>query len=170
MEPIRPDRSREWRNRRRGSSDAASAGAAHAGGFAQRMHPLDPTGSDQVTPSESGEVSFLGIPGVDEPTERLFDAVHSAGQRLVDQRTYTAALQYREAIRRFLQKVMPDANMVVLQESNRDILNRKRYYLLTEVNRSVDRLVQGLLQTQVQQLDILSRLEEIEGLLVDLLQ
>ena len=64
---------------------------------------------------------------------------------------------------------MPDANGVQIQESGMSVLSRKRYYLLTEINRSVDRLVSGLLRTQKEQIDILRRLEEIQGMLVDLI-
>jgi len=111
-----------------------------------------------------------GLPGgIDAPTEQLFDEVHQAGQRLLNERTYTAAQAYRESIQRFLKKVMPDANGVQIQESGMSVLSRKRYYLLTEINRSVDRLVGGLLRTQKEQIDILRRLEEIQGMLVDLI-
>jgi hypothetical protein len=110
------------------------------------------------------------LPPVDAPVQRLYDAVHEAGQRLLQERTYTAVQHYRESIKRFLRRVLPDANDIVVQESRKDVMTRKRYYLLTEINRSVDRLVSGLLQTQIQQLDILDRLEKIEGMLVDLMQ
>ena len=48
-------------------------------------------------------------------------------------------------------------------------MSRKRYYLLTDINRSVDRLITGLLQTQDVQFDILGRLEAIRGMLIDLM-
>lgn len=123
---------------------------------------------DDVAEASATEI-LAGLPGVDAPTERLFDAVHQTGQRLLDDRTYTAAQKYREAVRRFLGKILASANAVEVHESQQDILSRKRYYLVTEINRSVDRLLNGLVQTQLEQMEILSRLEEIEGMLVDLL-
>ena len=75
----------------------------------------------------------------------------------------------REAVQRFMQKVMPEANAVQVHESGYGILSRKRYFLLTEINRSVDRLVRGLMHSQERQLDMLRRLEEIQGMLIDLL-
>lgn len=111
-----------------------------------------------------------GLPGVDAPTEKLFDAVHEAGQRLLDERTYSAVQQYREAVRRFVSRVLAQANNIEIHESGPGLISRKRYYLITEINRSVERLLEGLQRTQFQQLEILSRLEEIEGMLVDLFQ
>jgi uncharacterized protein YaaR (DUF327 family) len=168
MEPIRPDRSREWRNRRKSAGDTSAASST--GLFSQRLTESAPSAGQDDSIPEVHTISFADIPGVDAPTERLFDAIHEAGQRLLRERTYTAVLHYRETVRRFLQNVLPEANQVLVQESRHDILNRKQYFLLTEVNRSVDRLVHGLQQSQGEQLDILRRLEQIEGLLIDLVQ
>lgn len=168
MEPIRSDRTREWRKRRKTPGDTSSTSSTSM--FSQRLNETTSTAGLEDSNPELQTISFESLPGVDAPTERLFDAIHEAGQRLMRERTYTAALHYRETVRRFLQNVLPDANQVLVQESRHDILNRKQYFLLTEVNRSVDRLVQGLQQTQGEQLDILRRLEQIEGLLIDLVQ
>lgn len=166
MEPIRPDRSRFADRRRTGS---ARAGLGESGGFAGRLDSIESSETESAPSSDLEPVDTSGLPGLDAPTAALFDAVHAAGQRLSDEQTYTAAQLYREAVRRFLRKVFPDAQTLEVHESSRGILNRKRYVLLTEVNRSVERLVSGLLQTQRRQLDTLARLEEIEGMLVDLL-
>ncbi len=167
MEPIR---SREpGRFTRRKSSASPGSGTGEA--FQRRLAPSG-SAADIDAPEEAerpdASAAIAGLPGVDAPTERLFDAVHEAGQRLLDDRTWTAAQQYREAIRRFLGKVLTEANAVEVHESRQDILSRKRYYLLTEINKSVDRLLEGLVQTQTRQIDILARLEEIEGMLIDL--
>lgn len=169
MEPIRP---RETGRFRRRSSSAASAGGGAEEPFQRRLEET----ADSSPPSAAAEseleaiaaAEIAGLPGVDAPTERLFDAVHQAGQRLLDDRTWTAAQKYREAVRRFLGKVLAGANEVEIHESRQDILSRKRYYLLTEINQSVDRLLEGLVRTQMKQMDILARLEEIEGMLIDL--
>ena len=95
--------------------------------------------------------------------------MHETGQRLLNERTFSAAQAYREAVQVFLRKVVPDANHVQISESSRGIMSRKRYYLLTDINRSVDRLITGVLQTQDVQFDILGRLEAIRGMLIDLM-
>ncbi|MFP4152887.1 MAG: DUF327 family protein [Alkalispirochaeta sp.] len=162
MEPIRSEAQRGLDRKRR---KAVPHQEVDLSGFSARL---------EETSSEAGEpatvVDLEGIPDVSAPAERLYDAVHRAGQRLLQERTYSAAQQYRETIRRFLLKVVPDAHAVEIHESSRDLLSRKRYYLITTVNSSVERLINGILQTQTRQLEILQRLEEIEGMLVDLMQ
>lgn len=172
MEPIRSDRSRQSRRRstRSGGGTAADGGFARSlSGAAEGATADDVSAADEAT--NGGPVlESATIPGgVDAPTERLFDAVHAAGQRLLDRRTYSAAQAYRQAVQQFLRKVLPEANAVQISESGYGILSRKRYYVLTEINRSVDRLLRGLQQSQTEQLDILRRLEEIQGLLIDLI-
>lgn len=168
MEPIR---SRETGRFRRRSSSATPAGAGADEPFQRKLDEAGEASEVSDADSmleESVAAAIAGLPGVDAPTERLFDAVHQAGQRLLDDRTWTAAQKYREAIRRFLGKVLASANAIEVHESRQDILSRKRYYLLTEVNQSVDRLLDGLVKTQMKQIEILARLEEIEGMLIDL--
>lgn len=137
----------------------------HAGGFAERL-------GDQVTPEETAEAIPLDPPTSEEvgtDIEELLDSVHRRGERLLERRTFSSVQEYREAVQAFLRRVVPDASQLETHESSHSILFRKRYTLLGEINRKVDRLVRGVLQTQAQQVEILSRLEEIEGLLVDLL-
>lgn len=165
MEPIRSDRQRGLDRHKRNRTTDAGTGI---GGFATKLESVND--SEQPEDIVTGTPDLDGIPDISAPAERLYDAVHEAGQRLLQERTYTAAQQYRETVRRFLRKVVPEANSVTVHESQRDILSRKRYYLLTTINRSVDRLIHGLLQAQTEQLEILRRLEEIEGMLVDLMQ
>jgi uncharacterized protein YaaR (DUF327 family) len=168
MEPIRPDRSRP--SSRRTSRSRTGESDSRDGAFLRRIADLDtPSGVDEPAPA-GGILESPSLPeGVDAPTEKLYDEVHRAGQRLLNEKTYSAAQAYREAIQLFLRKVMPEANTIEIRESGHGILSRKRYYLLTEINRSVDRLVSGVLQTQHRQLDVLRRLEEIQGMLIDLL-
>jgi len=162
MDPIRPDQSRNLDRRKR---NVSRRGSEAVGGFAERLaaeevevdEPIFETSTVRSGAALSGSV------------EDLLDRVHAVGERLLSDRGYTTAQEYREAVRRFLGAVVPEAGSVEIHESQRDILSRKRYYLLGRINQSVERLVTGLLRSQMEQMEILSKLEEIEGMLVDLL-
>ncbi len=162
MEPLRPaDSGRTSRKRTKHQPVSGS----HPGGFAERIFKV-------TKQEETHETHELEPPGADEigaDVEALLDEVHSSGQTLLDKRTYTAAQEYRNAIQAFLRRIIPEAVPVETRESSHGILSRKRYTLLGEINRRVDRLISGILQAQSRQLEILSHLQEIEGLLVDLL-
>ncbi len=116
-----------------------------------------------------GPVEIPHAGEIDGDVEVLLDAVHERGEELLHQRTYSAAQRYRTAIRSFLRRVVPEAVSIESHDSSHGILNRKRYTLLAELDQRVDRLVRGVLQAQSKQIEIVARLKEIEGLLVDLL-
>jgi hypothetical protein len=54
--------------------------------------------------------------------------------------------------------------------SGRNVLNRKKFALIKVIDEKLERLALGILQTQKDQFDILARVDEINGLLVDLLR
>lgn len=166
MEPIRPNQRFQGFRRKSFGGESGSARDVHSSQtpFFQRLEQVEP--DPRSLEAERVEQHEL----VDAPTERLLDEVHERGQRLLKERTYSAAQAYRAAVQAFLRKVLSDGQSFETVESSHDILSRKRYMLLGAVNRAVDRLIQGVLQTQTSQMEILTRLEEIRGLLVDIMQ
>lgn len=163
MEPIRPESGSP--SRRRTGRGVRRTGTAHSSGF---LHKLEEASTETPSADEIGAAEKTSA--ITGDLEDLLDAVHSSGDELINKRTYSAAERYREAIQAFLRKVVPDSVSVETHETVRGIMNRKRYYLLSEINREVDRLVAGVLQSQSEQVEILARLRKIEGLLVDLTQ
>ena len=100
--------------------------------------------------------------------EAMLDGIHALGEELVKRRTMQALRAYREAIKRFLRQVVGDGLGIKEQESGSSILTRKRYTMVTVINDNLERLVHGLMQSQEAQFTLLERVEEIQGLLVDL--
>ena len=168
MEPIRPNESRNLDRRKRRVRDADHAAV---GGFAERLaaESAVQTDDERVGEAEEARSAQDGRAGIGGTIEQLLDEVHTVGEQLLRERGFSSAQRYREAVRRFLGAIIPESAGIDIHESNRDILSRKRYYILHSVNQSVERLVTGVLQSQFEQIEILSRLEEIEGMLVDLL-
>ena len=117
---------------------------------------------DQVT---SSSYSSKTAAAIDTATEELLDAVHTAGARLLADRTYQATQQYREAVRAFMARVLPAINDVIVNESGMGLLSRKRYFLLSEVNAKVDELVRGVLSNQREQISILAKTRTDRGAL-----
>jgi uncharacterized protein YaaR (DUF327 family) len=101
--------------------------------------------------------------------EELLDEVHSSGGELLETQSLEAIKRYRAAVRSFLDLVL--ARMLSLQEhsSGAGVARRKRFTQIQVVDQKLERLVADLLADQHRQLDILSRVNEIGGLLVDLL-
>ncbi|MFP4329480.1 MAG: YaaR family protein [Spirochaetaceae bacterium] len=124
------------------------------------------TSEESRTPGEGTSVE--GAVSLEE-AHLLLDEIHQAGERLLEEPTPQLARAYRDLIRRFMQGMVPGAFDVEEHQSGGNILKRKRFTLVKQVDQRVERLVAGILQTQGKQLDILARLEEIHGMLVDLM-
>jgi len=101
--------------------------------------------------------------------EELLDEVHASGDRLLETQSLEAVKNYRAAVRGFLDLVL--ARMLAVEErsSGAGVAKRKRFTQIRVVDQKLERLVADLLAGQHRQLDILGRVNEIGGLLVDLL-
>lgn len=132
--------------------------------------PSPPSSFHQLIDS-SPEVVASGSGAADLDTsslESMLDGIHQRGEELLKRRTMQSLRAYREAVKRFLRQVVGDGLGVAQQESGSSIATRKRYTIITVVNDRLERLVHGLMQTQEAQFSLLERVEEIQGLLVDL--
>ena len=101
--------------------------------------------------------------------EELLDEVHSCGGELLESQSLEAIKRYRAAVRGFLDLVL--ARMLALEErsSGAGVSKRKRFTQIRVIDQKLERLVSDLLADQHRQLDLLGRVNEINGLLVDLL-
>jgi hypothetical protein len=102
--------------------------------------------------------------------EELVDDVHSEGERLKEEPTMENIRRYREAVSAFLQYVVANALEAETSEGARfnPLKKQKRYTMIRVVNEKLEKLASGIMQNQYTQMDILRRVEEINGLIVDI--
>jgi uncharacterized protein YaaR (DUF327 family) len=99
----------------------------------------------------------------------LLDEVHQTGDRLVESPTLENIKCYRRAVSAFLAYVVSNMLTVEEQSSGGNILRRKRFTQVKIIDNKLESLVQAVLQNQGKQLDVLEKINEIRGLLVDLI-
>jgi hypothetical protein len=128
--------------------------------------------TDAIQEARGGETQnaeLAGSGGDGRSLEVLLDEVHSSGEELLEAQSLQNIKRYRQAVRGFLDCVL--ARLTVLEEktSAAGVRKRKRFTQIRIVDQKLERLVADLLASQHRQLDILGRINEIVGLLVDLL-
>ena len=98
------------------------------------------------------------------------DEVCATGEKLKEAPTFENIKNYKRAVKNFIAFVAQ--NMVALEEhvSGVNILKRKRFMIINIVDQKLESLAVEILNNQSQQINILSRIDEINGLLVDLMQ
>jgi uncharacterized protein len=120
-----------------------------------------------------GFAPVLPVPGpvsTVEEAQGLLDRIHQLGDQLSREQTFSRLREYRVAVQDFLRSVVTHAVDVQEHTSGTNILNRKRFTLVRIIDQKLERLAAGMFQTQQSQIEMLRKVEEIQGLLVDLFQ
>lgn len=107
-----------------------------------------------------------------DPLEDILDEIHESGERLKEQPTLNNIKKYRQAVSDFMNFIVKntlDTDTVVSKSIN-PLKKQKRYTIIRVINEKLERLASGVLQNQLNQLKILEKIEEINGLIVNLLK
>jgi uncharacterized protein len=107
--------------------------------------------------------------GNKETLSQLLDEVYAKGEVLKESPTLKTIKEYRWSVKKLLKDITE--KMVTLEEkvSGVNILKRKRFTLVKIIDTKLESLAAEVLHSQKEQIKILSRVDEINGLLVDLL-
>jgi uncharacterized protein YaaR (DUF327 family) len=130
--------------------------------------------TDLLETREAEKAEELGalqdFPPSDEALQKLLDDVHSAGDALKERPMEEEIKRYKQAVRGFLHYVVQNGFEAKQQVSGVNIMKRKVHTVVQVVDAKLEQLASAVLSGQSSQLDLLARLEEINGLLVDLLE
>ncbi|MDR2747367.1 MAG: YaaR family protein [Treponema sp.] len=121
-------------------------------------------------------------PVSEETTARLLADVRTAGDTLRERPFPQEILAYKRAVRNFMRYVVDNSYQIERQpgipkylkpgfkgvRGSSDSQNRVLHPIIRVVDSKLEKLAASLMKGQLSQLEILSRLEEIKGLLVDL--
>lgn len=124
--------------------------------------------------SESG--AAYGIEQFDEngDIEEYLDQIHQIGEKIKENPALPTIKQYKQAVRNFLHVVIQRSLLVEKTKlSGFKVLKTKGQKELTIVkiiDTKLERLAAGVLQNQKDQIDLIARVDEIYGLLVDLIR
>jgi uncharacterized protein YaaR (DUF327 family) len=125
--------------------------------------------------SEAEESAEGGLGSLDQgdpgqPMEKLLDAVTEAGEDLKREPTVDRIKSYKAAVRRFMTRVVSEGFDTEERSGGVNFKKRKKYTLVRVVDEKLESLAAEILHHQRDQLEILRRLDEIRGLLVDLMR
>jgi uncharacterized protein YaaR (DUF327 family) len=151
LEAFQFSRASERKKARKGKS---------VGSFSEALQSAD---------AESGQYDVLDAPRQQLPLEQLLDAVHESGEALVESQSLENVRRYRQAVRSFLDFVVKTMLEVEEKTSGTHVAKRKRFTQLRVIDEKLEKLVTGVLQDQHRQIELLERINEIQGLLVDLI-
>ncbi len=100
--------------------------------------------------------------------EELLDAVFSAGEKLKKGHTMEAIKEYRHQVKEFIKFAVEHSFAVEEKTSGVNILRRKRFTIVKVIDEKLEALAVSVLSAQKDQLAILAQIDEINGMLVNL--
>ena len=122
---------------------------------------------DEAT--EGGPAALASAEFSSADLESLLDAVHEAGDRLKEDPGVEPVQGYKKAVRDFVHYVVERSFAVEQKTSGRNILKRNVYFRVSVIDDALEKLAAEILRNQRDNLEILRRVDEINGMLVDLL-
>ena len=103
-----------------------------------------------------------------ENLEELLDEVNQCGDILVENQSLENIKRYRRAVSAFLAYIVDNMLAVEEKSSGGNILRRKRFTQVKVIDNKLESLVQAVVRNQCKQLEVLEKINEIRGLLIDL--
>jgi len=124
------------------------------------------------------------LPASDDSVNYLMDEVRDAGDQLINRPLPEEIVRYKLAVRNFINYVVQncfsmDHEKGIMnkfkpgfsgQRNSPNAENRKGYTTIQVIDKKLEDLAAMLLANQGEKLELVSRLEEIKGLLIDLMQ
>jgi len=124
------------------------------------------------------------LPSSEETVNILMDEVRDAGDKLKNRPLGEEIMRYKQAVRNFINYVVQNCYSKEYDEgilnklkpgfkgrrSTPEATERNQYVKIQVIDKKLEDLAAMLLSSQGRQMELVSRLEEIKGLLVDLLQ
>ncbi len=104
-----------------------------------------------------------------EDIETVLDKVFEIGEELKDKQNFENIKRYKRVVKQFLEYIIK--NTLALEEttSGVNILKRKKFTLIKIIDKKLEGLALDVLSRQKKQFDILRKIDEINGLIVDLI-
>jgi uncharacterized protein YaaR (DUF327 family) len=140
---------------------------------------------DEIRGKTAGDIGPLQeLPVSEETVNSLVDEVRSMGDALRDRPFPDEILRYKQAVRNFMHYIVENAYGKSTEagipgflkpgyKGQRGTLESRKQIAYTKIqviDEKLEDLARRLLTSQMPQLELASRLEEIKGLLVDLMQ
>jgi uncharacterized protein YaaR (DUF327 family) len=142
------------------------------------------SGFKEVLSAASREIEAPSYPASEEALALLLDDVYSAGDELKSRPYPEEIAYYKKAVKNFLKFVVENGYAVEERtgipkylkpgftglRGSPESKTANKYVLVQVVDQKLEELALGLLKNQTGQIELLARIEEIAGLLINLLQ
>lgn len=105
----------------------------------------------------------------DEALQFLVDSVYSSGDELKKNTSPENFKQYQKSLSGFMRFVVKNSFEVETIRRRRRLSKKQPYQIIQTINKKLDELARSVLSNQRDQINFLAKIDEINGLVVDVL-
>ena len=114
--------------------------------------------------------SFFAVDNLaSDNLELLLDDLYEAAEKLKKSATLESIHNYKNTVKAFLQHIMRRMLKVEQKMSGANIQKRRIFYVVKTIDKKLESLVVTMLRGHAEQLKLLEKIDEINGLIVDLI-
>jgi uncharacterized protein YaaR (DUF327 family) len=124
---------------------------------------------EEAADSERSLAEDLSDSGRRWTVEELLDAVFASGDELKKAPTLERIKDYRRFVKAFVRYAVDHSLALTRTTSGANVLRRKQFTLVKVIDEKLEDLALSVLSAQGEQMAILAQIDEINGLLVDLI-
>ena len=105
---------------------------------------------------------------VKDKLDELLSLIDEQGERLAKNRTFNELVKYKRMVQQFMKESVEQMYSLKEEYGGHRSGQHKVYTLVEKVDQSLEELTDLVLSEQADQLEVLDKLDEIRGMLVDL--
>ena len=101
----------------------------------------------------------------EEELKKIIEDIHKKGNRLIITKTYSDVLAYKKMIKEYLESVLK-----FMYDTKKDISFWQTQYFITVdiIDKKLEELTESLLNGELENLNVATSIDEIQGLIVDI--
>ncbi|OJF76454.1 MAG: hypothetical protein BKP49_07085 [Treponema sp. CETP13] len=126
---------------------------------------------EQESVIETDDLIFHEIEGknFEETLQFLVDSVYSSGDELKKNTSPENFKQYHKSLSGFMRFVVKNSFQVETIRRRRRLSKKQPYQIIQTINKKLDELARNVLSNQRDQMNLLAKIDEINGLVVDIM-
>lgn len=101
--------------------------------------------------------------------DQMVEEIDQQAKTLADHRTFEELNKYKKMVKNFMDQAVRKIYTVKVSDSSKLMIKRKKVYIMVQhIDKELEKLTFDLIKKQASSLDLLSALEKISGMLVDM--
>ncbi len=107
---------------------------------------------------------------VSQELEQLMGDIKEKGDRLADQMNWESFISYRDSVKSFLRVLIGETYQVASSKGKNRFGSQKLYRHVETIDNKLAELGKQLVEDESEKVDVIAKIDEIRGLLLDLYQ